>query len=280
MGGLGPFVLIFVAGIVASFLASSITESLVGREHAQLDLDTRERVFQRLARLDMIWRLLSGLSYALIAIGFLRILGIIKGSSSKPWGIYCIVAGFGCICLDRILRNWARSWAYQAEAPGSRIISKSATAAALVTLIEGGLAIGIGYYILQRAVARTPSTAKTQNSNKKKGSLKKKPTPSQPNDVEAGKFEVMTESQVLKLLGKDKTYLDLLVRWGGIRTGIHEGKTIYRKDDIKSIAISSDLPSLERMRKELKEREAPQPPPRNLNTRPTLRTNKGDVLEE
>jgi hypothetical protein len=245
---------------------------------AALPPDVRERIAARSDRLAKVWSILSYLGFAVLFVGIAKFFNIIKGGPKIPWGLYCIAIGICIICLERVLRSWDRYLLFSREARGTGVPGNALIATLIITVVEATLASVIGYNIFTRAAVTG-------------GKVAQEPAAQQATEGEGeGKDNVtiyVPESEALKILEKDKDYLDLFVRWGDVKTQVLGNDTVYLRKDLDDLR-QSGLPTKDEMVKELKERGEAPPGVKPKSRPPSKKDKRGrrppadgtDALEE
>lgn len=240
--------LIFIAGVVAVFVVSSLASSCVARASVELDRDVRERVWKREIQTLWWWRGPDLLGVILMIAGIIRQFGIARFLPGS-WAVPALAAGLVLVCLASVARAWLTSSAYRAAAPGAPADRCAHRAAVTVTAAELCLAAVVCWYVLSSIMVSKFTKAAPGSS-----------TPAQPTSVGTGPEESaaprdlfwVDQAEALKLLkGKDAAYLEALAKRGDVRGKTEDGRRLYRRDDISAMKAAG-LPSIEELKEDLK----------------------------
>lgn len=236
------FQVIVIGGVVGCFLVSIIADGMVAKGAAVLPPDVRERVYQRALKWDMLLRVVDGFGFILLVLGMLGLAGVIKGGPDFPWRLSCVGTGFAVLCVERVLGAWVTCNAYANEVPGQPVHRQAFAAALVVSIAEIALAVGVCWWIYTHTIYNGRSSSNTST-----------PAQTSPGTNAGPGMErtYVNEKGALEIIGKDKAYLDVLVKYMGIRKRSEGEVTFYRKDDLTT-AKDAGLPTLEEMEEALK----------------------------
>lgn len=228
------FQMVVIGGIVGAFLASTIADSMVISGAAGLTPDTRERVYQRIVKFDMLLRVLDVAGIILLVLGVLGIMGVIRGGPQFAWRFGAVAAGFAIICLERVIRSWITWHCYNQESATAAARGKVLSAALLITVVEVALGAWVCWWVFNNVTYTGPRA--------KPNAATAQQTPTQKTER-----VWINENAALDLLGKDKAYFELLVPFAGIRTRNQGGVILYLKSDLES-QLEAGLPELEQLK--------------------------------
>lgn len=258
---MGTMILIMVGCIFAAYMVSQMADGMVLRGAAALPIDERERIYQRQARYSGMLNLLTLVAFVVLIGGLLRSRGLLKIGPPGPWGVYAIAFAFGLMCFEKILRSWLLYGATVSNTSEPRARGGAMRAAILVTAVELALGIGVCWWVYNSAVGSAVPAA-SSSGNGSGGSSDSNGLDGAGDSGGAapkGRIIMIGEAEALKILGKDREYLQLLAQIKEVRTELKDGKTWYRRDDVTGVK-EAGLRSIEELRTLAKKQSATPPP--------------------
>jgi hypothetical protein len=275
------FQLLIIGGLILCYVVSAVASGYAASARDTLAPDARERVYQRLARWHPFLYGLDSLGVCGLILGMARVWGFLRGAFPFVWGFRLIVLAVAAFCLERALHAWAE-WSAQREEPDAASSRRRALLSAVaVTLVQGTLAVILCWWVFANIrQAGQGSIVSGDGTEQPKGEDTEPPREK--------KIVWVSESGALEILGKDKSYLELLAPYDEIPTRVVNGQKWYRKDFLER-RKDAGLPSL----KELKVARKPQdeakdtdkplvspPPKKDQVPAPPPKQEESEVLRE
>ena len=264
--------LVLLGGILGCFVIASFADGMVLRGAARLAPAVRERVYQRSVRTDLLLRLLDTLGIALLILGLLGLFGLIKGGPQFAWRSGAVCVGFAILCLERILRSWLTHFAMAREEGTQEVRGRALAAAVLVTLVEGVLGGVVCWWILTnfKYVGPTSSgNAPATEENRQDSAT--------PGAGRTRQHAFVSEAEALQILGREKAYLELLVKHGELKPLLIDGRRSFNRKNVETLKRDG-LPAREELEPKA-EPEEKQDPPREAPEK-TVQPGEVDVLRE
>lgn len=223
-------------GIVGIFLISSVVNGSLKRAAASLDVQTRERIFQRESRGKVWWNSIDTVGGLLLILGFFKAYGMLPAVVKVPWGYPSMALGLFALCVSSSLRSWMISTYYQAEAPNTPVQIYAARSAWLTSIAEMSFGLAICWWIFVPLIGAQAAAKPALQAQRY--------VPASDNSAPKQIVEKIwvPEKEALNLLpGKDAKYLKRLALKGEVRTKLDEGETVYNRDEIVK-TIEAGLP--------------------------------------
>lgn len=242
------FQFVILIGIAVCYVVSTAAEAYARRGARLLPEEARRRARERIQ--DRVWLLycLDAVGVAMMIFGLLRLLGFLQGFVGLIWAPRALACAVAVMCLERALRIWVIQRAFAAEPEGRPAARRGAVLAVLVTLVQTAVAVTVCAWVFTQVTVHTTRSSRTEEAL---------PPEDQKDDVPIRLIfeQWVNQAEALKIIGRDKTYLDLLVRYDQVPTRQGADGTFYARAFLETRKESGLMP-LEELQEWARKEEA------------------------